>query len=223
MALPLLSAGVPSVIKGISGLFQSKKGKKLASSNLRPTYTRPVEVDQALSVAKNNYYNGSMPGQDQLIDQVGSATAGGITSLQQGASSSADLLDGINKISTGSFNALSDIQRQAALFRLGQMGAFTNQLNNSAAYADKEFDYNQNVPHEQRSALSSSLINAGNVNLNNALGELGSLGVSATMGRSGVGTTGLPNPRSFGSYSPSAALSGKMIYNPTLGQVKYTG
>jgi len=52
----LISAGIaaiPSVVKGIQGIFQGAKGNKLAKQNIRPTYEIPKEFQQNLAIAEN--------------------------------------------------------------------------------------------------------------------------------------------------------------------------
>lgn len=222
MALPLLAAAIPSVVKGITGLFQGRKGRKLAEQNTRATYTRPVEVDQAQSIADQDYYNAAMPGQDLLKNQLESSAAGAATQLQEGASSSGDLLDGINKIEANKGSALSNIQLQAAQYKLGQRDNLLRQLGVSAGYTDQEFDYNQHQPYMDRAALASSMIEGGAQNAFGALGELGQLGVSAAGGLGGKNPAGMKLPMpSFGKFKPSEALTNKIVYNPSLKSVTY--
>jgi len=52
IAAALISAA-PSVIKGIQGIFQGAKGRKLAKQNVRPTYEIPKEFQQNLAIAEN--------------------------------------------------------------------------------------------------------------------------------------------------------------------------
>lgn len=220
--LPLLAATLPSVVKGIAGISQAQKGKAMARANTRPVYTRPVEVDQGLALAEQGYYNGAMPGQDALEGQIRSNTAGAITQLQEGASSSADLLSGINKINTNSNALLSEAQVKAAQWKLGQKDNLTAALRDGATYSDQEFDYNQHQPYQDRAAYASSMIGAGNQNFFGALSE-GSQLAMATMGGGTAGgatpagtVSKSPSPLmpTFKPYNPSAVLSTKMTYNP---------
>lgn len=217
-AIPgLLSAGY----KTFAGIKQTRDGKEMAANNIFHKYNRPGEVNQALALAEQKYRNGSMPGSGLLNDRIATSAAGAFDASMQGASSGGDVLDAASKINFNTNTAMNDLALQDAQYQDKALADYTNQLNNSAKYADKEFQYNVAEPYERTAAAASAMIGAGNVNTFNGIDEgMGSVaaGISAfdeggTMGE----MMGNPNVTKAGFAPPTVtAEPSKSFSNPSL-------
>lgn len=225
MPFPFLAAGaalLPSIFQGITGASQARRGRKLAESNVRPTYYRPNEVKQGLSLAEQAYYNGAMPGSAMAENNISSASANAYDELTQGASSSGDIIDGLSKINYNEGQQLNDLSAQQAAFKAQQLQDLQQQLGIGAQYSDKEFAYNQDQPYRETAAEASALIGAGNANIGNAINGASSLATSALLdqfGRNnGTSSTTASNPTNS-SFNP--VLNQKMVYDPYLKKMRF--
>lgn len=233
--IPLLAAAaIPALFKGISGIVQANRGKRLMAENIRPTYNRPDEVRQSQSIAENSYYNGVMPGQSQLQNQLAAEQASALGSVTNASTSSGDLLDSINKLNYNRNNQLNNIAGQGAQWKLQQQGALQNQLAQSAQFSDKEFDLNKMQPYQDRAAAASALIQSGNQNIYGALDSIGGLAASAAFkGIGGNATMSNQFSQNIPQLSQTQLISGglkggignvdKMVFNPLTGVVSRKG
>lgn len=239
MSFVLAAAGLASgggIYKTIAGARQAKRGKDILKNLVRPTYTRPGEVTQALNLAERNYLNG-MPGANIAENRIGTSSATAMGTATQGASSSADVLDAATRINLNENNALNDLAVQEANFKQNALGGYLGELHNNATYADKEFDYNLNQPYQQKAAEASALIGAGNQNIYSGVSDIAGLGTNLLMGGFGGGASGgtatmgqkMGNPTvaaaSMAGVTPSTmsvnpGTMGKMIYDPETGTMR---
>lgn len=169
MAIPLAAfAAIPGLLSGgykaFAGAKQVKDGKEMAKNNIFQKYRRPEEVQQALRLAEQQYRNG-MPGTSLLENRIKSGAAMAMDASMQGASSSGDVLDAASRIGANTNTSMQDLALQEAAYKDKAMAGYTQQLQNSAGYADKEFQYNVAQPYERTAAAASALIGAGNTNV----------------------------------------------------------
>lgn len=216
MALQLAAAALPTLFKLGKGISQTSQGKALVEAEERSgiKYTRPIEASKNLALTEQGYYNAVLPGQDAYINDLQTSSATGARRLTDAATSSGDLLDGINKINYNENRGRLDMRTLAARHKLGRQDVLSGALREGAMYSDQEFDYNVNQPHLRRLRRGEALRGAGTANTFGAATELASLGVSALDGGGGstAGTTSAA-PK-FGKFTPSVALTSKTTYNP---------
>lgn len=170
----LFSAGY----KAVSGINQVRQGKRMASQNVRPTYLRPGEVELAESMAERNYLNG-MPGATIARSGINQSAAAAYGAAERGASSGGDLLDAATKIGLNTNQSMNQLAAQEAQYKVTSGNAYNDALMRSAAYADKEFSYNQDDPFQQKAAAASALINSGNKNIFSGLDDVAGMAASA--------------------------------------------
>lgn len=243
MAIPIAAlAAIPGLIsagyKTIAGIGQTKRGKEMAAANIFQKYNRPAEVDTALRLAEEKYRNGAMPGAELMQNRIGTSAAGAFDASMQGASSGGDVLDAASKINYNTNTAMNDLALNEAQYRDRALAGYTDQLNNSARYADKEFQYNIADPYARTAAAASALIGAGNMNTFTGIDE-GMGSIAAGIGALGEGgptmgeIMGNPEVNKAGSVgvtqttaTPSKAftnpaLMGKWVVDPTTGAKRW--
>lgn len=200
-AAPAIGA---AAYKFISGNKQVKDGKRIAKNNKFVNYQRPSEVTQALNLAERNLTNG-MPGSDILQNRIGSNAATAMTAAREGSSSSGDVLDAATKIGMGTNRAMQDLSLQEQNFEQNALRGYTDQLDNSAGYADKEFNYNIAQPYQRNAAAASGLIGAGSMNKWSGVDDFG--GVATDAIRTGLG---MPKEPTMGDImgNPEVSMAG---------------
>lgn len=179
MAIPLaVAAGIsllPSVFKGISGIIQSNRAKKINPVN--PNYQMNNEViDNArrLSDRASNY---NLPGYTKALSDIGSTYSSAFNQGVQGASSSGDVLDLATKIAYGQANATSDLNARNAM---GRENAYMQSLQ-ANAQAGQEYQnknaYERDL-YQQQLREKAALQQAGNENIYGAINDASSAGLS---------------------------------------------
>jgi hypothetical protein len=188
IAAALISAA-PSVIKGISGIFQGAKGSKLARQNKRPTYEIPKEFQQNLAIAENmgrvglpqQQYNQAQ--QNFQRNQAGALRQFGRMGNPRGL---AGLVragnDATMNLDVADANARMASQRAAMGYR-GQMG----QQQLAKQQWDKLSKYQENAQ------AASALMGAGRQNVMGGLSELSQVGQMYMYGNPGGGSNEMPN------------------------------
>lgn len=188
MAIPLaLLSAIPGLLSGgykaIAGAKQVRNGKAMAAGNIFQKYHRPGEANLALKLAEEKYRNGRLPGAGLLENQIDGNASAAMAASTQGASSGADVLDAASKINNNSNNAMNQLAMQSAAYKDQALAGYTQQLQNQAGYADKEFQYNVAQPYERTAAAASALIGAGNTNVFSGVDEgMGTLTDAMRMG-----------------------------------------
>jgi hypothetical protein len=188
VAAALISAA-PSVIKGISGIFQGAKGRKLAKQNVRPTYEIPKEFQQNLAIAENmgrvglpqQQYNQAQQnfqrnqaGALRQFGRMGNPRGlAGIVRAGNDATMNLDVADAQARLAN---------QRAAMGYR-GQMG----QQQLAKQQWDKFGKYQENA------AAASALMGAGRQNVMGGLSELSQVGQMYMYGNPGGGSNEMPN------------------------------
>lgn len=216
-----VAAALPEAYRFIKGRSQIRKGEEIGANNPRPIYTRPAEAKAALQLAETEYLNGSLPGKETTLNQLGSGFANGIDVATQAASSGQDILDALTKLDYNKSQQLNEIATQEAAYKQGQLGNYQDALYKSAGYTDKEFAYNKDQPFQDRAAEASAMIGAGNANVGTTVNNAASLATTLLMdqtSKSSNPTTPLPTfkplPADAGKLNFSPGLGSKMVYDP---------
>lgn len=165
----------------IAGGIQSKRGRKdLAEIEAnRVDYTRPEEVDEAGRIVRLRASNPFLPGQNLMEQNVMGATADTVNNIQD--------MGGVGDLYMTQRNqnaAMNDIGIQSAANNMKNEMTLLNQLETEADYTDKEFDYNVNIPYQEKRQDALSRIGAGMQNLFGGMSTLAS-GSTAFMGMQG--------------------------------------
>jgi hypothetical protein len=218
VAAALISAA-PSVIKGIQGIFQGAKGKKLAKQNVRPTYEIPKEFQQNLAIAENmgrvglpqQQYNQAQQnfqrnqaGALRQFGRMGNPRGlAGIVRAGNDATLNLDVADAQARLAN---------QRAAMGYR-GQMG----QQQLAKQQWDKFGRYQENA------AAASALMGAGRQNVMGGLSELSQVGQMYMYGNPGGGDALETNPTYNANFNPAQFLRGKGMPAPGSPQTRFRG
>lgn len=153
---------LPPALQTGYGIYQAIKGNRLASQNVRPTYTIPKEIDQNLSDAqrmaiqgmpeqqRQNYINDLQRNAQQSLNQMGSRQAG---------------LAGLGVLNQNQNDAYAKLLGMDAQQRMANMQQLQQVRSQTADYRDKAFDLNQMQPYANRYAEAQAMQNAGNQNM----------------------------------------------------------
>lgn len=117
MALPILaSAGIsliPSVFKGITGLFQKNKAKDINPIN--PGYQMNTSVIDNATNLTNRANNYTIPNYAGAVNNITSSGATAFNRGVQGATNSGDVLDLATRIAYGQNSAMNNLAGQNAI------------------------------------------------------------------------------------------------------------
>lgn len=117
MAAPLLLPAaislVPSLFKGITGLFQKNKAKDINPIN--PGYTVNQSVIDNATNLTNRANNYTIPNYGAAMNNITSSGATAFNRGVQGATNSGDVLDLATRIAYGQNSAVNDLASQNAL------------------------------------------------------------------------------------------------------------
>jgi hypothetical protein len=169
---------VTGIAQSIAGGIQAKRGRKdLAEIEAnRVDYTRPEEVDEAGRIVRLRASNPFLPGQNLMEQNVMGATADTVNNIQD--------MGGVGDLYMTQRNqnaAMNDIGIQSAANNMKNEMTLLNQLETEADYTDKEFDYNVNIPYQEKRQDALSRIGAGMENLFGGLNTIAS-GATGFMG-----------------------------------------
>jgi hypothetical protein len=197
-------AAIPSIVKGVQGIFQGAKGSKLAKKNIRPTYEIPKEFQQNLAIAENmgrvglpqQQYNQAQ--QNFQRNQAGALRQFGRMGNPRGL---AGIVRAGNDASLGldvaDANARMSNQRNAMGYR-SQMGQ--QQL--------AKQNYDKFMKYGEQADAAAALQGAGRQNVMGGLSELSQVGQMAMYNggfggkspTSGQMATGVSQSPNFGNY-----------------------
>ena len=158
----------------VAGGIQSKRGRKdlkELEAN-RPTYERPDEVDEAGRIVRLRASNPFLPGQNLMEQEIKGNTANTVQNIQD--------MGGVSDLymaQTSQNKAMNDIGIQSAQNTINNELQLLKQLETEADYTDKEFDFNVNIPFQEKRQDALSRIGAG---MENLFGGFGTLAKGAT-------------------------------------------
>lgn len=206
MPLPLLAIGAaaaPSIVKGISGLFQSAKGKKLARNNPRPAYEIPKEFEQNLAIAEN-------------MGQVGLPQQQYNQAVQNFSRNQANALRAFGR--SGNPRGLAGIVRAGNDATLGldvaDANARLNNQRNTLGYRTMlgqqklaQQDWNKLQKYQENAQIAANLQNSGAQNTFGGLNDLSQLGQLALMGQQMGGQNTSNDPTFGGNFTKNPLLN----------------
>lgn len=205
-----LIAAAPSVIKGVQGLFQGAKGRKLAKQNKRPTYEIPREFQQNLAIAENMGRVG-LPQQQYNQAQQNFQRNQASALRQFGRMGNPRGLAGIVRAGNDAMLGLDVADAQARLQNQRNAMAFRTQVGQQQL-AKQEWDKMRKFGENAEAA--SALMGAGRQNVMGALSELSQVGQMAMMTGSGGGKGVSANPTYNANFNPSQFMSNAGMSSP---------
>lgn len=188
---------IPAGMQFGMGLQQMAASKK--ARRKRPTYERPGEATEMLSLARIRATKQKLPGQDLLEQKYGASTANVMKHAQKTNDPNA-FLQSVATASGAERNAMGNVHMAAASENARLNAELMNALQSSAQYSDKEFAYNKDQPYQQAAAASSALKEAGLTNIHGGVSGMAGM-ASTTLGPGG-------GDKSGGITTPGATNSG---------------
>lgn len=195
MAIPLAAvAAVPSVVKGIAGLFGIGAGKRRARRNIRPTAEVNENYLKNVALAENMGRTG-LPQQqyNRAFQNIGRNQASALNTISRSANPSA----GVNSLLRSSNDAVLNLDMQDANARLNNQRFAFGQRANLAQDQQRVWNWNKRDKYLEEAQAAADEIGAGRQNAFGALDNLSVLGqqylASEEGGGSGDNFTALPN------------------------------
>lgn len=198
----LALSSIAPIYRSISGFMQTRKGNKILDNLTAPTYTTPEEVNKNLSLARNQFMNTRLPGQDVAENKLEGNTAQAIKLAGMYGKAPSDVIAAIVGANSNENAGFNDLATQASQRQQQDLANYQGALQLGADYKDKEFAYNKWMPYMNQRQYGENLVGAGNKNLYGGLGDLASGAVLS--GASGAADTGLNSlySKMFGKKTP---------------------
>lgn len=200
--LAALIAAVPSVAKGVQGIFQGAKGNKLAKQNIRPTYEIPKEFQQNLAIAENMGRVG-LPQQQYNQAQQNFQRNQSSALRQFSRMGNPRGLAGIVRAGNDATLGLDVADAQARMSNQRNAMGYRSQVGQQQL-AKQQWDKFQN--YGEKADAAAALQGAGRQNVMGALSELSQVGQMA-MYTGGFGGKDKTTPVYNENFSPSKFMS----------------
>lgn len=206
MAFPvaLAAAAVPSLVKGISGLFSIGKANRAARRNIRPTYQIPKEFQQNVAIAENMARVGTPQQQyNNALNNIGRNQAGALRQLGRSANPGAGLASIVRAGNDATMGIDANDARDRMnnqRFAFGQRGIMGQQKLAQQQY--NKFDkYNENAVTIAQQLGSGKQNAFGMLNDLSQLGQLAMMGDQFSQGQSQI-------PTNYSGFNPNAYSNG---------------
>lgn len=183
---------VPAAFQFISGLKQTRQADRMNPT--RPTMGVSASTLAATGTAQNAA-NAGMAGYGQALDNVRQNTASTVNAAQQTGSAN-NALAVVAAAGADANSATNGLDTQNAKFKQAAQQFLVGQLDRQGTEEQRAWDWNSKQKYLEQAGAKSALTQAGNQNMNNALGGFAA---AATLGARGFMRG---NPRSLGAGSP---------------------
>jgi len=238
LAIPLIAAAIPSIVKMGQGIGQGIKGNKLAKQNIRPTYEIPKEFQQNLAIAENMAKIG-LPQQEYNRAQQNFQRNQASALRQFGRMGNPRGLAGIVRAGNDATLGLDVADANARMANQRSAMGYRSQIGNQQL-AKQQWD--KMALYGERADAAAALQGAGRQNVMGGLSELSQIGQMAMMnggkmsgdsqGQMATGVSqspfssqqylsqfGMPNPQSTQPMSgyPFSGFGGMSNYNKITG------
>ena len=170
--ITLATIGIPALFnlgKSLFGAGQLAKNKRPVA----PKYEIPSAVQNYLNRLNIKSHQG-LPGQDIIEGKIGAQVANSIGDVNRSASSSASALGAVTDINQRAIDAVRDVGFQSAQYRDKNQDRAIEGERYKADYQEKAWEYNQNIPYQQKMNEFMANKQAGNANLWGGLEGIGS-------------------------------------------------
>jgi hypothetical protein len=175
-------AALPAGIELISGLSQIKKAKALERANQRPTMQVPNEVSTATGLARGQWLDPTMAGQQRAEERLGTSVANTLQAAQDVGTGGAGQLSALVASDRNRQLGFGNLATQAAQMQYGDTLNYQNALQAQAPWAQKAWEYNVQQPYEQAAAAASALRESGNRNIYTGVSNLASTAIGTDFG-----------------------------------------
>ena len=157
-----ISAG----IKGVTGLAQYLKGRKIVKGNIRPEYEIPLEMRDKMTAAQLQSFRGLPEEQkQQFLTNIQRSTQSGLGSLGTRRAG----LAGVSALAQTEQDSLSGMLSMDAQQRMQNIQNLGNVQSEMAGYQDKAFGLNKLNPYMENADAAQGLKGAGLQNMMGAL------------------------------------------------------
>ena len=161
-------AAISAGIKGVTGLAQYLKGRKIAKENVRPEYEIPLEMRNKMTSAQLMSFRGLPEEQKQQF----------LTNMQRSSSNSLSNISsrrgglaGVGALAQTESDALSGMMSMDAQQRMSNIQNLGNVQSEMAGFQDKAFGLNKLNPYMENAEAAQAMKGAG---LQNMMGGLDS-------------------------------------------------
>ena len=200
MAIGAIASAVPQVVKGISGIFQARKGNRLRKSLVRPTEVANPLYQQNVAMAEQMGRVG-LP-QEQYNNQLNNISRNQAGVLRRFGGSGNNLASILRASNDATNNLVADdsgARMNNQRFAFGQRGILANAQ-------ERAFAYNKKGRYEDDMNYANSLIGAGKQNQMSALDGLSTIGQQYMAGEQGGGYGGMETDATMGgNFMPNQA------------------
>lgn len=173
LAGALISGGL-NLAKGIIGGIQASRASKQLNKLKAPTYERPEEVGDLLSLYQQRANISQLPGQENMESRMDAATASSVGAAERVAPSSVAALGAVTDVYGKKQDAIRDLATTFAQYKAQRQGELGGALQTAAGYSDKEFEMNKWLPYQVKMNELTSQKQAGMANLFGGLEGMGS-------------------------------------------------
>lgn len=192
-------SAIPSIIKGVSGLFQIGKGNRLAKQNIRPVQLVNENIAKNAAMAEQMAQQGLPQAQyNQAIQGINRNQSGAYAGLGRSANPSAGLASLVRAgndavLNLGAADAQARMQNQR--FAFGQRSALAQEQKDA-------FNWNSKQKYNEQAQAAAALQGAGRQNAFGAASDLAQIGSSYLQNNGGKGeSSSMPNQ--LGNLSPN--------------------
>lgn len=174
MAIPLVAAAaIPSIVKGIGGIFDIFGGNRRARRNVRPVAQVNENYLKNVALAEQMGRQGLPQQQYNLgLQNINRNQSAALGALSRSANPNA----GLQGLLRASNDATMGLDVQNANARLNNQRFAFGQRNNLANEQQRVFDWNQKGKYLEEAQAASQQINAGKQNAMGGLTDLSVLG-----------------------------------------------
>lgn len=201
--LGLALAGLGALGKGITGLFQGAKARRIERENVRPMQQVQNEYFQNVNDAEQMARLG-MPQQqyNQAIQNIQRNQSGALNQLARSANQSS----GINALLRASNDATLGLDVKNAQERNQNMRYLAGQRGILGQQKQNAFDWNQKSKYLAKAAEAQALRGAGSQNLMNSFGDVTQIGMMAEQQENG-GEGSKSQQSNINTFLPNASVN----------------
>lgn len=176
----LISGGIQGAVgltQTIIGSVQKKKAMEALKNQRRPVMQTPDEMKRSLALYAQG---GDMPGYQNMQNMANMNLAAGGGALSRAATSSQDLLAGMQNLYGQNMVQQQTNALENANFQIGQRDKYASALSEMAQQKLNEFQVNKMAPYEQARAMYMQNFQTGAGNINAGV-NAGVTGVSSSL------------------------------------------
>lgn len=182
MGVPLAAAGgsallgiIPSIIQAIQSKKMMKQADELESQYTRPGYEMAPSVTGMVDYAKGLTHRGDMPGGQMFRNQLGEATAAGITAMKE-MGTGAEAYGGISQLVRGEQEGLRGQQMDLANLIQQSQGQYLDTLGVQAGEERAKWEWEEADPYIMAAGKAAELRKSGTEGRMDAFSDMAGVG-----------------------------------------------